>query len=53
MKKCFYNNLDIRGLLAYFYFVLIVLISDYKNIFSHNVCMMVFMKIFSMHIVNM
>ena len=39
----FYNNLGIHALIVYFYFVLIDLINDCENIYSHNVCIMVFM----------
>ena len=34
--KFFYNNYGIRAVIIYFYFVLIDLINDYKNIYSHN-----------------
>ena len=34
--KFIYNNLGIHGLLIYFCFILIDLINDYKNIYSHN-----------------
>ena len=43
-QKCFYNNLGIYALIIYFCFVLIDLINDYKNIFPHNVHLMVFDK---------
>ena len=35
--KFFYNNLAIRALIVYFCFVLINLINDYRNIYSHNI----------------
>ena len=41
MKKIFYNNLGIRAVTIYFYFVRTGLINDYK-IYSRNVCMMFF-----------
>ena len=53
MKFCFiiiiffYNNLGIRAVILYFCFALIGLINDYKNIYSHNVCIKVFIKIVS------
>ena len=34
-------------------FVLCLLINGYKNIYPHNVCIMIFMRIVSMHVVNM
>ena len=34
--KFFYNNFGIRVMIIYFYFVLIDLIYDYKNIYYHN-----------------
>ena len=52
IMKYFYNNLDILSVIMYFCFLLIGLINDYKNIYSHNVClgvcMMIFMRIVSM-----
>ena len=41
--KFFNNNLGIHAVIIYFYFVLVDLINDYKNVYSHNVCMMVFL----------
>ena len=41
--KFFYNNLGICVVVIYFCFVLLDLINDCKNIYSHNVCIMVFM----------
>ena len=41
--KFFYNNLGIRLVIIYFCLVLLDLINDCKNIYSHNVCIMVFM----------
>ena len=40
----FYNNWGIRAVIICFCFVLMGLINDYKNIYSRNVCMMVFIK---------
>ena len=37
--KFFYNNLGIPALIIYFYCMLIDLTSDYKNVYSHNVCL--------------
>ena len=48
----FYNNLGIHAVVIYFCFVLIGLINDYKNIYSHNVCTMVFMWWFLIEIVS-
>ena len=43
--KFFYNNWGIRALIIYFCFAFIDLINDYKNIYSHNVCLGDFMCI--------
>ena len=32
----FYNNLGIRDMIIYFCFVLIDLVNNYKNVYSHN-----------------
>ena len=42
--EIFYNNWGIRAVIICFCFVLMGLINDYKNIYSRNVCMMVFIK---------
>ena len=39
IMKFFYNNLGIPALIIYFYCMLIDLTSDYKNVYSHNVCL--------------
>ena len=44
--EIFYNNWGIRAVIICFCFVLMGLINDYKNIYSRNVCMMVFIKLF-------
>ena len=41
-NEIFYNNLGMRASIIYFSFVLIGLINGYKNVYSHNVCIMVF-----------
>ena len=38
----FNNNWGIRALIIHFCFMLIGLINEYKNVYSHNVCMTVF-----------
>ena len=44
----FYNNLGIRDMIIYFCFVLIDLVNNYKNVYSHNdnVCLGVHMMFF-------
>ena len=44
----FYNNLVIRDMIIYFCFVLIDLVNNYKNVYSHNdnVCLGVRMMFF-------
>ena len=40
--EIFYNNLGMHALIIHFCFVLIGLNNDYKNVYSHNVCILVF-----------
>ena len=53
-EKIFYNNLGIRAMIIYFWFVLIDLINDNKDVYSCNnnvclrVCVIDFMRIVSM-----
>ena len=56
-SKIFYDNFGIRAVVIYFYFVLIDLINDYKNIYSHkktsNIIIIIIIIIIIMRIVSM